>query len=191
MIIPIKQILIENDLVDQVQSAVSNYNDSIGAYNDLQNRGLSTMERQAMLKGINNLTGSTYTTHENLDPNDTFDKIKMNAGRLAYPDSELIKDFESYEKNGHFKNAVQNHFEDNAKNAMENQFLQNDLVLKNWAHDSQTKAYDALKSQNNLLYDKLHDANRRNAITSIGVGALGIGAGTYILHNAMKNGGRR
>lgn len=187
MIIPIKQIITENDLIDQVQNTVGNYNNSISAYNDLHNRGLSTMERQAMLKGINNLTGSNYTTHENLDPNDTFDKIKMNAGRMAYPDSELIKDYASYEKDRQFENAVQNHFADNSKNALENKFLQNDLALKNWAHDSQTKAYEALKSQNERLGSRLHDVNRRDAIVSLGATALGIGGGAYLLHNHMKN----
>ena len=187
MIIPIKQIITENDLIDQVQNTVGNYNNSISAYNDLHNRGLSTMERQAMLKGINNLTGSNYTTHENLDPNDTFDKIKMNAGRMAYPDSELIKDYASYEKDRQFENEVKKHVEDSSGLALDKGFLQNDLALKNWAHDSQTKAYEALKSQNERLGSRLHDANRMNAITSLGATALGIGGGAYLLHNHMKN----
>ncbi len=187
MIVPIKQILLEDEAFNNIQNSVNNYNNSIAAYDDLQNRGLDTMERQAMLKGINNLTGSNYKTYENLDPNDTMDKIKMNAGRLAYPDSELIKDYAAYEKDKHFQNEVQRHFEDNSTNALENKFLQNDLALKNWAHDSQTKAYEALKSQNSLLGNKLHDANRMNAITTLGATALGIGGGAYLLHDYMKN----
>ena len=187
MIIPIKQIITENEFFDQAQNSVDNYNNSINAYNDLQNRGLSTMERQAMLKGINNLTGSNYTTHENLDPNDTFDKIQMNAGRLAYPDSGLIKDYASYEKDRHFENEVEKHIDDNSRLSLDNEFLQNDLASKTRAYDSQTKAYEALKSHHALLGNRLHDANRRDAIISLGATAAGIGGGAYLLHNHMKN----
>lgn len=191
MIIPIKQILTENEFVDQAQNAVQNYNGIIGAYNDLQNRGLDTMERQAMLRGLNNLTGSNHKTYENLDPNDTFDKMKMNAGRMSYPDSELIKDYASYAKDRAFENEVQNHFQDNSSRALDNALLQNQVTLKDWAHDSQTKAYEALKSENARLANNLHDANRMNAITALGATGLGIGGTAYYLHNAMKNRGRR
>ena len=113
MKIEIKKILLESDYLDQVPNAIINYDNTINAYKDLEDRGLSTMERQYMLKGINNLTGSNHITRENLNPDDIGDKMLMNMGKIAYPDNALINDYLDQEKDNQFRNEAQKHIETN------------------------------------------------------------------------------